>query len=173
VLGAPGYYQSTNDTGAVYIYSGTSIRGLGGDGTLSTPNKIIIGPGSTDGKFGWSLASLNATGDQYDDLIVGAPYNGSADNDGAVYVYVGPTSNFNSPSHTIEGQENELFGYDVIGGEFITGYYTEDAVGGGPFYNGTDDDGRVLIESIPEFEEILIPLVLVIAIPILVRRRLR
>ena len=174
VLGAPGWYQATNDTGAVYVYSGTSIRGLSGDGTLSTPNKIIVGPGSTDAKFGWAVASANLTGDSYDDLIVGAPYNGTSDDNGAVYAYVGPASGFNSPDYTRNGEEDELFGYDVVGGNFITsggGY--EDIAGGGPFFNGTDNDGRVFIENIPEFEEILIPLMLMIAIPILIRRRLR
>ena len=171
VLGAPGW---SSDTGAVYIYSGTSIRGLSGDGTLSTPDKSINGPGSTDAKFGWSVASANLTGDSYDDLIVGAPYNGASDDNGAVYAYVGPSSGFGSPDYVRNGAENELYGYDVVGGNFITsggGY--EDIAGGGPFFNGTDNDGRVFIENIPEFEEILIPLMLVIAIPIIVRRRLR
>lgn len=173
VLGAPGYYQTTNDTGAVYIYSGTSIRGLSGDGTLSTPNKIVVGPGSTDAKFGWAVASFNGTGDQYDDLMVGAPYNGSANNNGAVYAYVGPSSGFDDPDYLRNGQEDELYGYDVVGGNFLaTGGGYEDIVGGGPFFNSTDNDGRVFIENIPEFEEILIPLVLMIAIPIVIRRRL-
>ncbi|MEE9340629.1 MAG: ATPase domain-containing protein, partial [Thermoplasmata archaeon] len=117
VVGAPGYYQATNDTGAVYVYSGTSIRGLSGDGTLSTPDKIVIGPGSTDAKFGWSIASANLNGDTYDDLIVGAPYNGSSDDDGAVYAYLGPSSGFSLPDYTRDGEENELFGFDVVGGE--------------------------------------------------------
>ncbi|MFQ5910303.1 MAG: FG-GAP-like repeat-containing protein [Thermoplasmata archaeon] len=173
VLGAPGWYQATNDTGAVYVYSGTSIRGLSGDGTLSTPDKTIVGPGSTDAKFGWALTSLNANGDGYDDLIVGAPYNGSSDDDGAVYAYIGPSSGFDSPDYTRNGEEDELFGYAVIGGNFLTGAGYEDIGGGGPFFNGTDNDGRVFIENIPEFEEILIPLMLVIAIPIVIRRRLR
>ncbi|MHC4715033.1 MAG: FG-GAP-like repeat-containing protein, partial [Planctomycetota bacterium] len=92
VLGAPGWYQATNDTGAVYVYSGTSIRGLSGDGTLSTPDDTIVGPGSTDAKFGWSVASANMTGDVYDELLVGAPYNGTSDDDGAMYAYVGSAS---------------------------------------------------------------------------------
>ncbi|MFQ6107772.1 MAG: ATPase domain-containing protein [Thermoplasmata archaeon] len=174
VLGAPGWYQATNDTGAVYVYSGTSIRGLGGDGTLSTPNKVIYGPGSTDAKFGWSIASFNGTGDSYDDLLVGAPYNGTSDNDGAVYAFTGPSSGFDEPDYTKNGEENELLGYDVVGGNFITsGSGYEEIAGGGPFFNGTDNDGRVLIENIPEFEEILIPLMIMMAIPIIVRRRLR
>lgn len=171
VLGAPGW---SSDTGAVYIYSGTSIRGLSGDGTLSTPNKIIVGPGSTDAKFGWAVASADLSGDTYDDLIVGAPYNGTSDDNGAVYAYVGPASGFNTPDYVKNGEENENLGYDVVGGNFITsggGY--DDIAGGGPFFDSSDNDGRVFIENIPEFEEILIPLMLVIAIPILVRRRLR
>ncbi|MEE9506127.1 MAG: ATPase domain-containing protein [Thermoplasmata archaeon] len=173
VLGAPGWNQSTNDTGAVYVYSGTSIRGLSGDGTLSTPNEVIYGPGSTDAKFGWAVAVFDGTGDQYDDLIVGAPYDGTSDDDGAVYVYIGPTANFNDPVYTRNGEEDELFGYDVVGGNFLTGAGYEDIAGGGPHFNSSDNDGRVFIENIPEFEEILIPLMLVIAIPIIVRRRLR
>ena len=172
VLGAPGWYQGTNDTGAVYVYSGTSIRGLSGDGTLSTPDDTIIGPGSTDAKFGWSVASAEMTGDGYDELLVGAPYNGTSDDDGAMYAYVGSASGFGGPGYIRDGKENENLGYDVVGGEFVTGGY-DDIAGGGPFLGTSDNDGRVVIESIPEFEEILIPLMLVIAIPILVRRRLR
>ncbi|MEE9488894.1 MAG: integrin alpha, partial [Thermoplasmata archaeon] len=173
VLGAPGWYQATNDTGAVYVYSGSSIRGLGsGGGTLSTPDDTIIGPGSTDAKFGWSVASAEMTGDGYDELLVGAPYNGTLDDDGAMYAYVGSASGFGGPGYVRDGKENENLGYDVVGGEFVTGGY-DDIAGGGPFLGTSDNDGRVVIENIPEFEEILIPLMLVIAIPIIVRRRLR
>ncbi|MCK4456249.1 MAG: FG-GAP repeat protein [Thermoplasmata archaeon] len=172
VLGAPGWYQATNDTGAVYVYSGTSIRGLSGDGTLSTPDDTIMGPGSTDAKFGWSVASAEMTGDGYNELLVGAPFNGTSDDDGAMYAYVGSASGFGGPGYVKDGKENENLGYDVVGGDFVTGGY-DDIAGGGPFLGTSDNDGRVFIENIPEFEEILIPLMLVIAIPILIRRRLR
>jgi hypothetical protein len=94
------------------------------------------------------------TGDVYDELLVGAPYNGTSDDDGAMYAYVGSASGFGSAVYVKDGKENENLGYDVVGGEYVTGGY-DDIAGGGPFLGSSDNDGRVFIENIPEFEEIL------------------
>jgi hypothetical protein len=170
VLGAPFWFDGTNDTGAVYLFNGSSIR-TDADGTLTTPDRTVVGPGSTDAMFGWSLASSDFNGDQYDDLLVGAPHNDTSN--GAVYAYVGPTSTLgNPPTYTVDGEEDELLGHAVVGGNYLTVGY-DDVAAGGPFFNSTDNDGRVVIEAIPEFANILVPLMLVIAIPILIRRRLR
>lgn len=167
VLGAPTWYQSTNDTGAVYIFTGNSIV-TDSDGVLTTPDKTLYGPGSTDGKFGWSIASAHGTSGTQSDLLVGAPFNNS--NKGAAYFYLGPLSNFDIPDFVVDGEEGEHLGYSVVGADIFPSTY-DDLAAGGPWFNNSDDDGRVLISPIPEFEYLVIPLFFILAVPVLLRRR--
>jgi hypothetical protein len=82
-----GAYGNNSSSGAVYVYYGnnSSIGAWETDG----PNVTITNPGASGDHFGWAVACGDVNGDGVDDLIVGAPENGTTDT-GAVYVYNGP-----------------------------------------------------------------------------------
>jgi hypothetical protein len=167
VVGAP-FYSDTNDTGAVYIYSGSTIRATAYGGTISTPTKKLYGPFSTNGKFGWSLATGNVNGDTYDDLMVGAPANNS--NMGAVYWYYGPTSSIRW-KFSSDGELNERRGWSIAAGDLVSLYFGETAMGC-PWWDGTTKDGRVyILTPIPEFSDFLIPIIASLLVTLTLGRR--
>jgi KaiC/GvpD/RAD55 family RecA-like ATPase len=167
VVGAP-FYSDTNDTGAAYIYSGSTIRATAYGGTISTPTKKLYGPFTTNGKFGWSLATGNVNGDAYDDLMVGAPTNNS--NMGAVYWYYGPTSSIRW-RFSSDGELNERRGWSIAAGDLVSLYYVETAMGC-PYWDGSTKDGRVyILTPIPEFSDFLLPMIASLLVTLALGRR--
>lgn len=106
--------------------------------------------------FGWSLAAGNFNGDAYDDLAVGAPYegyNGKSDT-GVVFVFYGSGEglmSFNSEiiaqSHMSGADETgDNFGRSLIAGNFNGDAYDDLAIGTpGENFDGVLDVGQVSV----------------------------
>jgi hypothetical protein len=114
-----GAYNSSS--GAVYVYCGNnnSIGTWEDDG----PNITITNPGAPGNHFGWAVACGDVNGDGVDDVIIGAPENGTTDT-GAVYVYNGPIlTDTPAPNVTIQNPRtkglpvNGRFGYSLACGD--------------------------------------------------------
>ncbi|XP_066581950.1 integrin alpha-5-like [Prorops nasuta] len=83
VIGAPHW---ANDNGRVYIYFGNNMK------TLKGP--LIIEGAVTDALFGYALSCGDLDFDGFDDIIVGAPWEGP----GVIYVYNGESTIANQNS---------------------------------------------------------------------------
>jgi hypothetical protein len=92
----------------------------------------------SDDRFGWNVSyAHDVNGDGYNDIIIGAPYNDSADgslNDaGAVYIFYGPkTGNYSVENAEIKlygTAANDHFGWDVAGVGDINGTYADVLIG--------------------------------------------
>jgi hypothetical protein len=83
VVGAPGNDQGAANRGRVYVY-------FGGPGFDGVPDLVLAGQAAGDA-FGRAVAMPgDVSGDGWDDLVVGAPYNSSAGLfTGRIYVYFG------------------------------------------------------------------------------------
>ena len=87
IIGAPHYtdYDDPSigyEMGAVYVYYQSQL----GEYKRQKPDELILRGHSVGGRFGHAVASLgDVNGDQFNDVAVGAPYEGS----GVVYVFHG------------------------------------------------------------------------------------
>jgi hypothetical protein len=93
---------------------------------------------NSDDRFGWNVSyAHDVNGDGYPDIIIGAPYNDSADgslNDaGAVYIFYGPkTGNYsveNAEVRIYGTAANDHFGWDVAGVGDVNGTYDDVLIG--------------------------------------------
>lgn len=134
VVGAPFFY-SKGEGGAVYQYLGKDMK----LGKFAASLRLT---GKLESRFGFALANASDLNqDRYDDLAVGAPYQGN----GVVYIYLGGAKGLKSePSQVIEASElpsplNVLrtFGYSLSGSidldrntypDLLIGAYDSDAV---------------------------------------------
>ena len=84
VVGAPDDDDNGSNSGAIYVYYGSSA-GL----SSSNGEKVLASDGASEDSFGTSVAGVgDVNGDGYDELLTGAPDtddNGS--NSGAAYIY--------------------------------------------------------------------------------------
>ena len=128
-----GAYNSSS--GAVYIYYGnnSSIGTWEDDG----PNVTITNPGAPGNHFGWAVACGDVNGDGVDDVIIGAPENGTTDT-GAVYVYNGPIlTDAPAPNAAIQNPRTKgfpatgRFGYSLACGD-VDGDSCDDIIVGAP-----------------------------------------
>ncbi|MFW3147253.1 MAG: FG-GAP-like repeat-containing protein [Thermoplasmatota archaeon] len=115
-IGAPGENK-------VYLFRGPLQSGF----TMSGANWIITGPASSN--FGWSVAGLgDYNGDNYDDVIIGAPGASKA------YIFKGRTTNLVTtvPSNvaiTLSGDSGDYFGHSVAGIDYANNSNIFAAVG--------------------------------------------
>jgi hypothetical protein len=96
------------------------------DPLASSPDWSILG--TTISSFGFSIATGDVKHNGYVDVAIGAPgyYNGR----GAVFVYYGSSSGFNSSWYTGSSQEGSYFGYSVaMSGDVNKDGYTDLLVG--------------------------------------------
>lgn len=138
IVGAPYYDKIVSDpvpdtsfsSGRVYIFSGV-------DGS---PLLVINGEVQLD-KFGFSVAGAgDMNGDEFDDIVVGAPGFGIG---GKVYIflggggYVGDTISAGDADHTVTGSQTDgLLGWSVSGADDWNYDCDDDIVVGSPGYNG-------------------------------------
>jgi len=130
------------------IYGGLSS----GDGLYSTNNQLwhqnskdIHGKSEKNDYFGWSLTTGNFNGDNYDDLVIGVPYEGvsGVSDAGAVNViYGGPGVRHSLDSYDnqiwyqgddfrIDGflDKNDNFGFSLTSGDFNNDTFDDLAIG--------------------------------------------
>lgn len=135
IIGAPYHSDySANDitfeSGAVYVYYKNSV----GEYRRGSPHEFVLRGKANAGRFGYSLAALgDIDGDGFNDLAIGAPYQGA----GTVYVYLGSRNGLRSTaSQVINGKqftpEIRSFGFAMAAQDFdgclAVGAFQSDAV---------------------------------------------
>ncbi|XP_027196901.2 integrin alpha-PS1-like [Dermatophagoides pteronyssinus] len=134
-IGAPFYYDSNDNGGAVYIYRQKDLR-------IGSFDKHVRLTGRLESRFGFSIANAgDLNRDNFDDLAIGAPY----DDNGIVYIYSGSQNGLKTePSQVIMAKElpsplNQIrtFGYSLSGNldldrnsypDLLIGAYESDAI---------------------------------------------
>jgi hypothetical protein len=136
------YYSSPTYSEKVLVYYGGSPMNNVPDLTLTA--------GTSDIKFGWSVASGDIDYDLYEDIIVGAPgWDDGSDLDvGKVFIFFGNDEDPTVADVEITGEgAGDEFGYSVsVAGKFDGPTYNDDDMDvlvGAPGYNS--DDGRAYL----------------------------
>ncbi|XP_050439552.1 integrin alpha-PS1 isoform X2 [Adelges cooleyi] len=108
IVGAP-FYFNKDCGGAIYIYMNNENHCL----NCKPPIKLV---GKPESRFGFAVANLgDLNKDGYDDIAVGAPYEGN----GVVYIYLGSALGIvEEPSQVIRAENLEVndlktFGYSL------------------------------------------------------------
>jgi hypothetical protein len=144
-VGAP-YYDTASyaDAGKVFAYLGTDEIPASATWTKEGDQ--------ANGRFGWSLATLNFTGDANFDLAVGAPYydSGGYTDNGKVWVFSGTGSGFGSSASwsATYASGTAHFGWSLLGGLDINNNLSDekDLAVGAPDYSYTfTGNGAVFI----------------------------
>ena len=148
--GAAGYDGAGANTGAVYLYSGSS-RGIN---SQSETGAATIRQGEqTNARFGVVAAAVDVNADGYSDLIVGAPYYDAGETDeGAAFVYLGSSAGITSGAAASGGtmlqgnQAGASFGYAVAtAGDVNDDGYADVLVGASTYDSGETDEGAAFV----------------------------
>ena len=143
IVGASGNDDGGNDAGKAYAYQNLDLW------TLEVAKWTVTGEAAGD-CFGKSVASAgDVNGDGYDDVIVGAYYNDSGDNDvGKAYVYLGIASGLSTTASWTEtgGMADDYFGSSVASAGDVNGDGYDDVIVGAPGNNdGGNDAGKAYV----------------------------
>ena len=168
LVGAP-----DDGSGKAFIYYGSASFDFTVDVTIT---------GATPGdRFGYAVSAAgDSTGDLIDDVVVGAPYNDNVATDaGAVYAFAGSSALASSIAASSAigvryGETaNDHLGWSVSYSNPDGTGDTEVLAGAPHFDNGANTDaGKVYVMKVPEFGEMILPIVGGI-IPVVVGSRLR
>ncbi|WP_224269818.1 hypothetical protein [Haloprofundus salinisoli] len=173
LVGAPGNDTNGSNAGAAYIVFGESGEGSDSDDAvpetrpLSDANATLYGVGDGD-QAGWSVSgagSGDVNCDEFDDVLVGAPRNGTnGSNAGAAYlVYgddalAGPQSLADANATFRGASPNDRAGFWVSEAGDLSGDDREDILVGAPYADGVEAgagaayliQGRCEVEQPPE-----------------------
>jgi hypothetical protein len=134
IIGAPRNDTTGFNSGTAYVYFGSA------SGLSASPSWARYGEADSD-NFGWSVAGAgDVNGDDYDDVIISAPYNDEAASlAGKVYYYLGYSGGLvGSPSWNATGESAEdIMGISIAGAGDINGDDYDDIIVGAPY----NDDG--------------------------------
>ncbi|MFB6306475.1 MAG: integrin alpha, partial [Flavobacteriales bacterium] len=146
VIGAKHYDNSSNslpEDGRVYIYMGSNT------GVNNTPNGILD-KAQAYAHFGTSVSAAgDVDGDNYDDVIVGAPdYDNGHSNEGMVFLYSGSSSGISTSSawQAESNQDDASMGKSVSNAGDVNSDNYDDVVIGAPQYdNNAVNDGMIYV----------------------------
>ncbi|MAG56075.1 MAG: hypothetical protein CMJ83_07275 [Planctomycetes bacterium] len=138
---------------------GHSEFAVGAPGAVAGSGRVTVLSGATglvfltlDGqsagdRFGAALASIqDVDGDNVGDLLVGAPFNSTANVEGRVYLFSGATGAQIWSQPGVQAQEH--FGWSVAGLGDVDGDSVPDLIAGAPDHNGPlPDTGRACVCS--------------------------
>ncbi len=141
VIGGGSELGPGTTSGIAQVYYGSST------GLSTTAGWSVDGEEIGD-CFGTSVSTAgDLNNDTFDDIIVGAYFQGQ-ENKGKAYVYYGSVSGLSaSPAWTMEGDQVDGFlGISVAGGGDINGDgYSDIIVGASHYDNGEENEGRVYV----------------------------
>jgi len=138
VSGSTGVGIRVDDAGAIYP--------LTVDPLLTGP-AWVVEENQPGAQLGVSIASANVNGDDYDDVILGAPLYDAGDiNEGCAFVFLGSACNLLESWRAEGNQANALFGQSVSTAGDVNGDGYDDVIVGAPKYdNGQADEGRAFM----------------------------
>ena len=147
VMGGEPYYFSS--LGRASFYKGSSLSSGSG---VRMPNANVSGR-KVGERFGYSIAIGKLDSDAYEDIAIGAPYNGISGNNGKVYLYLAAASGISTnqvPSAEVLNQSTgEQFGTAVLIGPFLGSNEYNLAVGAPYAAAGGTNRGSVYIFNAP------------------------
>ena len=143
IVGAPWYVVGEIETGAAFVYRG-STSGLAVSPAWSAEGN------QENARFGTSVSTAgDVNNDGYNDIIVGAPwYDNGEFNEGVAYVYLGSASGLAAnPAWSAEGnQTGASFGSSVSTAGDVNGDGFDDVIiGAGSYDNGEEDEGAIFV----------------------------
>ncbi len=144
IIGAPLYdYTGAADAGRAFVFYGNSNG-------IAASEDWAFGVSNAGARLGTSVASAgNVDGDNYDDVIIGAPgYSNGQNNEGRAYVFNGMSSGLNSSySWMIESNQSDAaFGFSVSSAGDVNGDgYSEVIVGAPKYSNGHNEEGGAFL----------------------------
>jgi hypothetical protein len=127
-----------NKAGATYIIRGSSLGLINNSFQLLYQNQTWYGDAEEGDNFGYSLASGNFDGDDFEDLAIGVPYEDVEEKDaGAVYVLFGCHEGLKKKHDGGwyqkrgggKSEKEDLYGYSLASGDFNNDKYDDLAVG--------------------------------------------
>lgn len=142
-MSAPLFDDGEVDEGRIYVFFG------GSSGPAVDPDWVYA-PNQANARLGRGLAAAgDVSGDQIDDLIVGAiTYSNGEPQEGAVFVFLGSACGLAAgPSWMVESNQSDArMGISVAGVGDVTNDGTDDVMIGFQLWDAThSDEGRVVV----------------------------
>jgi hypothetical protein len=176
IIGAPGCNNSQGKANLFY-----------GDGSIGPNPDVVFSGGNSGDRFGYSVSEAgNINNDGYDDVIVGAPYNDTADGSkadtGAIYIFYGNITMSDKTASEADNitygeNANDHFGWAVSKAGNVNGSGNINVIVGAPHFDDgmNTDAGKAYVYTtgaiIPEFNSILIPILIMLTIIIIFRKK--
>ena len=175
LVGAPANDEQGTDAGRAYVYQANTDGS--GIADAAAPDQDLAWSASNAGaELGSSVAVGDYEGDSVGDAVVGARYDDAGGTTrGSFLIYDNPISSDGSADYTTSGTQNgEYLGWSVATGEFANDTALVIAAGAANWDDTSPtetDAGRVWVMIIPEYLDMVLFLPMLLAIPIVIRRK--